>query len=188
MFTTQRLRLRAYQPADEANLLALYNDPHIAPNITHRYVVPLNSDRFHHVKKLINDSVMFCILEELESGTFAGFTLFMPVNGTEKNRNATWGIALCPSHWYKGYGWEVGNFMVHYAFRHLASHRVTLTVVDGNDRAVALYKRIGFVEEGRTRKLAWINGGWRDLIHMGILENEWAALKQAHAEGTAAAS
>jgi len=183
MFTTERLRLRAYQPTDEVILLALYNDPLVASNITHDFVVPVNSDRFDHVKKLIKESAMFCIIEELQSGFFVGFTLFLPVN-EHKNRNATWGIALLPSHWHKGYGWEVGSFMVDYAFRHLASHRVTLTVVDGNDRAVALYKRIGFVEEGKTRKLVWINGGWRDLIHMGILEDEWAALKQARAEGT----
>lgn len=37
----------------------------------------------------------------------------------------------------------------------------------------------GFVEEGRHRKIVWIDGGWRDTIFMGILEDEWAVLKQS---------
>ncbi|KAF8073854.1 acyl-CoA N-acyltransferase [Lyophyllum atratum] len=182
MFTTKSLHFRAYQPSDQESLLALYNDLRVAPFITHGFVVPVNADRFDHVMKLVKESLMFCILEELETKAFVGFTLIFPVT-EHKNRNATWGIALLPNHWHKGYGGEVGYFMVDYAFRHLASHRVTLTVVDGNDRAVALYKRIGFVEEGRMRKLLWMDGGWRDLIHMGILEDEWTTLRQTQGEG-----
>ncbi|KAF5382486.1 hypothetical protein D9615_002997 [Tricholomella constricta] len=177
MFTTKRLRFRAYQPSDQTNLLALYNDPRVAVNISHGFIIPISIDRFDHVLKMVKESVMFCILEELDGGAFVGFTTFLPVSG-HKDRNATWGIALSHDHWHKGYGWEVGNFMVDYAFRHLASHRVSLTVVDGNDRAIALYKKIGFVEEGRSRKLVWVAGGWRDLIHMGILDDEWETQSQ----------
>ncbi|KJA16913.1 hypothetical protein HYPSUDRAFT_46819 [Hypholoma sublateritium FD-334 SS-4] len=52
-------------------------------------------------------------------------------------------------------------------------HRVSLTVFEGNDRALALYRRLGFVEEGRHRKIVWIKGSWRDTYYMGILEDEW---------------
>jgi len=185
MFTTERLHFRAYKSSDQASLLALYNDPRVVTTMTEGFVVPVNTEgsKFDHVMKLVKESVMFCILEELKTGSFVGFTLFLPVN-EHKNRNATWGIALLPNHWHKGYGWEIGSFMIDYAFRHLASHRVTLTVFDGNDRAVALYKRIGFVEEGRTRKLVWYDGGWRDLIHMGILDDEWAVIRQKREEST----
>ncbi|KAG6918328.1 hypothetical protein DXG01_015186 [Tephrocybe rancida] len=177
MFTTERLRLRAYKPADKDRILELYNDPRVAVYITHGFVVPVNADKIDYIMKMINDSVMFCIVEELETESFVGFSAFLPIS-ENKNRNVTWGISISPDHWRKGYGEEIGRFMVAYAFRHLASHRVSLSVVDGNDRAIALYKRIGFVEEGRIRKLVWFDGGWRDLIHMGILDDEWAVLKQ----------
>ncbi|KAG5654261.1 hypothetical protein H0H81_005504 [Sphagnurus paluster] len=173
MFTTERLRFRAYEPSDQANLLALYNDPLVAVSITHGFLVPTSAECVDNIMKMVKDSLMFCILEEINSGAFVGFTLFLPVRD-HKDRNATWGIALAHEHWHKGYGGEAANFMVDYAFRHLASHRVTLTVVEGNERAVALYKRIGFVEEGRTRKLVWVDGGWQDLIQMGILDEEWS--------------
>lgn len=37
----------------------------------------------------------------------------------------------------------------------------------------------GFVEEGRIRKATWIEGQWRDIILMGILDEDWAARNQA---------
>ncbi|TFY73853.1 hypothetical protein EWM64_g10159 [Hericium alpestre] len=36
----------------------------------------------------------------------------------------------------------------------------------------------GFVEEGRNRKAAWIEGWWCDLILMAILEDEYWATKR----------
>jgi len=35
----------------------------------------------------------------------------------------------------------------------------------------------GFLEEGRKRGGNWAEGHWEDIIYMGVLEEEWAALK-----------
>ncbi|KAG6866271.1 hypothetical protein C0991_006367, partial [Blastosporella zonata] len=140
MFTSERLRFRAFQQTDKDHILELYNDPRVSVYITHGFVVPVNAERIEHIWKMISDAVMFCMVEELETGSVVGFSVFLPVS-EQKSRNSSWGVALSPSHWHKGYGEEIGKFMVDYAFRHLASHRVSLTVVDGNDRAIALYKR-----------------------------------------------
>ncbi|KAF5382485.1 hypothetical protein D9615_002996 [Tricholomella constricta] len=177
MFTTDRLRFRAYLATDLDDLLGLYNDPRVVTWITEGPIVPVNVDRFDNIMKMVKESIMFCIVEEIDSSLFVGFSAILPEK-EPKNRNATFGIAILPKFWHKGYGQEIGNFMVDYAFQHLASHRVSLTVFEGNERAITLYKRIGFVEEGRTRKLVWIDGGWRDLIHMGILDDEWILLKK----------
>lgn len=141
MFTTERLLFRAYKPSDQENLLSLYNDTRVVTYITEGYVVPRSADTAEKIMAMVKDSVMFCILEELNSSSFVGFSAILPMN-EPKNRNATFGIALSPPFWHKGYGWEVGNFMVGYAFRSMASHRVSLTVFEGNDRAIALYKRM----------------------------------------------
>ncbi|RDB17920.1 Spermidine N(1)-acetyltransferase [Hypsizygus marmoreus] len=182
MFTTKRLRFRAYNgTSDLDKLLELFNDVRVVTYVTEGYVVPRSVNNFDKVQTLTKDCVMFCMVEELDGGSFVGFTAILPMS-EPKNRNASWGIALAPEHWSKGYGWEIGNFMVDYAFRCLASHRVGLVVFEGNDRAVELYKRIGFIEEGRIRKAVWIDGGWRDTIHMGILDDEWAVIKQERAQ------
>jgi len=42
---------------------------------------------------------------------------------------------------------------------------------------VHLYKRMGFVEEGRIRESVWLDRKWYDEVHLGILESEWEALR-----------
>ncbi|KAG6808994.1 hypothetical protein H0H92_002061 [Tricholoma furcatifolium] len=182
MFSTKRLRFRRYQPSDKDNILSLHNNFRVMTYLTEGPIVPRAEDKFESILSFIRDSVMYCVVEELATDAFVGFASILPQNHA-KNREADFGLALLPSFWNQGYGTEIANFMVDHAFRHLASHRVSLTVFEGNDGAIALYKKIGFVEEGRIRKAVWIDGSWRDRIHMGILEEEWVArLKESRPE------
>jgi RimJ/RimL family protein N-acetyltransferase len=49
-------------------------------------------------------------------------------------------------------------------------HKLTLSVFPHNDAAIALYRRFGFVKEGRrTRHIRRANGALWDLIEMGLL-------------------
>lgn len=49
-------------------------------------------------------------------------------------------------------------------------HKLTLSVFPHNDAAIALYRKFGFVEEGRrTRHIRRANGELWDLIEMGLL-------------------
>ncbi|KAH9480284.1 putative N-acetyltransferase YoaA [Psilocybe cubensis] len=181
MFTTARLRLRGSTPNDADNLLALYNDPRVAPWITEGYIVPKHASYLETINAFIASCVLSCVVEELESGEFVGLCSFVG-QGEAKNRNAIMCIALLPRHWSKGYGAEVMGFLIDYAFHDMGMHRVSLTVFEGNERAMALYRRLGFVEEGRHRKIVWMNGGWKDTYYMGILEDEWRERKQRQAE------
>jgi len=95
-----------------------------------------------------------------------------------KNRDADLGIAVQPRWWGRGFGTEAVQWIVDYAFNNLALHRVTLEVVDGNDRAVSLYKKVGFKEEGRSRQSVWFEGRWVDYVSMGILDHEWRDLRK----------
>ncbi len=79
--------------------------------------------------------------------------------------------------WGKGYGTDAMRVMLRYAFRELNLHRVSLTVFEYNPRAIRCYQKAGFVEEGRLR--GWLNREGRrwDMIHMGILREEWERLE-----------
>lgn len=59
------------------------------------------------------------------------------------------------------------------AFGELALHRVALGVYAHNERALRLYRGLGFVEEGRSRHAALVDGSWWDSVEMGLLETEW---------------
>lgn len=53
--------------------------------------------------------------------------------------------------------------------------RIELEVFASNTRARALYRRMGFVEEGRRRRARIIDGATDDILMLGLLREEWLA-------------
>ncbi|UNI19270.1 hypothetical protein JDV02_005464 [Purpureocillium takamizusanense] len=74
-----------------------------------------------------------------------------------------------------GLGGEALAWLVDWGFRHGGLHRVGLQAAAYNERALALYRRAGFVEEGRLRGRVRFDRRWWDLVAMGMLEEEWEA-------------
>ncbi len=94
------------------------------------------------------------------------------------SRHATFGIAIwLPEYFGKGMGTEATKLMLQYAFDYLNMHRVKLEVYEYNERAIHVYKKLGFVEEGRWRKQRYLKGRYYDVILMGILKEEWEQKK-----------
>ncbi len=54
-------------------------------------------------------------------------------------------------------------------------HRVDLHVDERNGRAIACYRKVGFVEEGRLRDDRFAKGKYWATLVMGILEAEFRA-------------
>ncbi|KAJ3505463.1 hypothetical protein NLJ89_g7401 [Agrocybe chaxingu] len=141
MFSTERLILRATRPSDDEDMLKLYNDERVAPWITEGYLVPKQPGYMEKIRTFVDSALLFVVLEEKETGAFVGATGFVH-QPEPKNRNAVIFIALAQAHWSKGYGFEAMNFLIDYAFHAMNQHRVSLTVFEGNDRAIDLYRRL----------------------------------------------
>jgi len=78
--------------------------------------------------------------------------------------------------WGKGYGTDALRVLLHYAFDELNLRRVSLSVLEGNERAMRSYEKCGFRYEGRERQ-TWAYDGRRwDEIYMGLVREEWQAL------------
>jgi RimJ/RimL family protein N-acetyltransferase len=63
--------------------------------------------------------------------------------------------------------------MVRYGFQELGLNRIELGVWAFNDRAIAAYRKVGFVEEGRRRQMTFHAGQFHDEVLMSILRSEW---------------
>ena len=83
------------------------------------------------------------------------------------------GIGLGRDYWGQGYGQDAVRTLVDYAFRHLNMNKVGLEVLAGDPRAVGAYTKAGFIEEGRLRQQAWVNGKYEDVAMMAILRTGW---------------
>jgi RimJ/RimL family protein N-acetyltransferase len=73
----------------------------------------------------------------------------------------------------KGAGEFATAAMLDHAFTDMNLHRVALSVLADNERAIRLYRKIGFVEEGRSREAVFKHGKYMDLIDMALLRHEY---------------
>lgn len=73
----------------------------------------------------------------------------------------------------QGIGRLCTRYAVDYGFRELNLNRISLQVLATNDRAIGLYRSIGFQEEGRLRHGQYRNGQYVDVVLMSILRGEF---------------
>lgn len=88
-------------------------------------------------------------------------------------------LVMRPAYRGRGYGTEAIELVLGLAFDGIGLHRVGLEVLSINARARSLYESIGFVVEGRRREAYRDGDGWCDAIVMGLLDDEYRALRAA---------
>lgn len=96
---------------------------------------------------------------------------------TRHHRNATLGISLLEDYRGKAYGGEAINWILDWAFISAGLHRVNLECFSFNVNAQKLYRKVGFVEEGRLREVMYYERSWHDIISFSMLEQEWEKLR-----------
>ncbi len=99
---------------------------------------------------------------------FLGVARLAPLDAA--NRSAAYAIAIYdPTRLGSGLGTEVTLLVLAHAFEDLRLHRVSLTVLADNTRAITCYERCGFTTEGRLRHTIWQDDQWGDDLVMAIL-------------------
>ena len=87
-----------------------------------------------------------------------------------KGKSAEIGIGIGqPDLWGKHLGRDALQALLRYLFDELGLHRVGLAVVGFNDRAIAMYKAVGFEVEGIERDGVGTEDGYIDDVKMGIV-------------------
>ncbi|OGO62271.1 MAG: hypothetical protein A2030_03925 [Chloroflexi bacterium RBG_19FT_COMBO_50_10] len=83
----------------------------------------------------------------------------------------------------KGFGSDALQLLMRFAFSELNLYRLSVVVGDDNQAGLRFFKRHGFVEEVRRRKSLLRDGQTWDLIHLGLLREEWQAMQgESHHE------
>jgi len=77
------------------------------------------------------------------------------------------------SSWGKGVGEICTRLVIDYGFSELNLNRIYLSVLASNERAINLYKKIGFIQEGILRKAQYKNNTYIDVVLMAILRDEY---------------
>jgi RimJ/RimL family protein N-acetyltransferase len=91
-----------------------------------------------------------------------------------EHRTATLGISINEATlWGRGYGTEATTLIVDYGFNVLGIHNIMLDTFSSNERAIHVYRKVGFREVGRRRESYRIGAKVFDIVLMEILSTEF---------------
>lgn len=91
-----------------------------------------------------------------------------------------------PKDWGRGYGSEAIRMLLRFAFDELNLFRLMAVIPEYNQAARHLFERAGFSEEVRRRQALQRDGRRWDMLHMGILRQEWVAQRNSYLMSEAA--
>jgi RimJ/RimL family protein N-acetyltransferase len=164
------VRLAAAQPDDAACFARWSDNDEYMRLLDDDPVRPQSPDSFASMGT--ND--YFFTLRTLENNKLIGFVVLFNIKWSSQSAEMAMGIGET-DYWGKGYGSDGLRLLLNYAFNELNLHRVGLTVLDYNERAIKAYERAGFVREGVKRQAVQREGQRYDLVCYSLLRDEWLA-------------
>lgn len=172
MLTGERVVLRPFTPDDVEPLWRAKLDPRKWAQTSADPLRPitLEEHKARYAEPSKDSSAQFAVDVD---GALVGRALLFHVD--DLARNAEVGLALLPEHQGKGYGKDVLRVLLAYGFRSRNLHRIHLQTLASNEAGLRAYRAVGFVEEGRQREHAWVEGAYEDMVLMSVLRSEWLA-------------
>lgn len=175
MIAGQQIRLRAIEEQDQPLLLAWRNDPQVYRHFFEHEPTSLAMQERWFARFLERGDEKFWIAETLADPRPVGTIALVGIDW--RSRHAEMGRILVypPDARGAGVGREMCRLALEYGFAHLNLNRIFCEVFADNAPAIALYRRLGFREEGRLRSHVFAEGRYRDVLVFGLLREESAA-------------
>ncbi|KAL1302753.1 hypothetical protein AAFC00_003103 [Neodothiora populina] len=178
--------------ADDAFFHALNSNYTGLANAYPGLLKPVGTKDVSELKKFLEGcllSVLMCIgratgavdtdgQDETELVRIGELHLSGPPPHAAHHRRAMDSINMLPEWQGQGYGSEAIEWVLEWGFLRAGLHRIGIGAFEWNPRAVALYQRLGFVLEGRSREAFFFEGEWYDGIELAMLDREWRAIKE----------
>ncbi len=171
----RKCRLRPLSRGDLVHSLKWRNDPAVRDAVIgYRFPITEKMEEGWYDRVLADQGgkrASFAI-EDLADDGLAGFVHLTDIDWP--CRAAHFGIVIGETDRQdRGIGNEATALMMAYGFETLNLGRIELRVLDGNVRGRHIYAKLGFVEEGRLRRAAFVAGAPADVIVMGLLREEF---------------
>ena len=180
IFRGKLVRLSAFDPEEMSKVLPRWNLNSEYFRLLNSSARPMQSSKAaskwmeEEVGAMSLESYYFSI-HTLEDDKLIGEIGLDVVNWP--GRDAFVGLGIGETeYWSKGYGTDVMNVLLRFAFTEINLRRVSLGVFEYNPRAIRSYEKAGFRHEGRLRRLLNREGRRWDNLFMGILREEWLEL------------
>jgi UDP-4-amino-4,6-dideoxy-N-acetyl-beta-L-altrosamine N-acetyltransferase len=166
---SERIRLRPLASTDLRRCVKWFSDPQIIRFLGRNAPVSMaEEERWFRDYERRTDEQIFAIDVD---GVHIGNIGLHKIDRT--HRKADVGIVIGEaSFWSKGFGTEAMLTALRYAFGPLGLNKVSLDVLEYNDRAIRTYERLGFRQEGVHREDVYKEERFINVIRMSILARE----------------
>lgn len=166
MLKKDAITLRPISVEDTEFILDLRNNLEIADNFfSDPPLYDFEHNRWLNDKK--KDDLDFMILHK---GEKAGRISITKIDF--RHQKGDYGIVLHPAFWGKNIAYEASNLLLDYVFRNLPINKIYLEVFESNLKAIKLYERIGFKNEGLFEEEYFKNGLFQNICRMRILRKD----------------
>lgn len=164
----EKVYLRLMTVEDTDRIVGWRNNPRVRKNFI--YQKPFT--REGHLKwirdKVETGEVIQFIICEKETDRPVGSVYFRDIS--EEHHKAEYGIFIGEDDAVgKGIGSETCRLACGYGFREENWHKIILRALSDNKAAIRSYEKAGFVQEAYLRDEVCIDGIYRDVILMGLL-------------------
>jgi RimJ/RimL family protein N-acetyltransferase len=173
----KKIILRPVKMSDAPRFVKWFNDPIVNKFLAKRSMT-LKAEKkwiFERLKGLSKD-IFFCI--ETQEGHLIGNAAIRLPDQKVHSHVGSLGIMIGEKDcWNQGFGTEAAELIINYGFKKIGLKRIELDVYDYNPRAMKVYHRLGFKDEGTKREHVIYGHKLYDVHHMGILKREWKGNK-----------
>ena len=137
-----------------------------------RYINPESDKEWFLSYKANRENNVRCAICLEETDEVIGVVYLLNINWIV--RSGEFSIFIGDKIWRgKHYGESASIKMLEHAFRDLNLNRIQLKVLEINAQAISLYEKLGFKIEGIQRQAAFKNDGYRDVVLMSLLKDEF---------------
>ncbi len=162
------VRLRRVR-RDDSNLLFewINNRELVVNNAPFRPISKMEHDRWFESLGAKKDLEIFMI-EDSDGGLTIGSCQLKNIHDVHRSAELQIRIGRTDRQ-NQGAGSEAIRLLIEYGFGELKLHRIMLHVFSTNSRAIHVYKKNGFQQEGVMREAAFIEGRWLDVCVFGLI-------------------
>jgi RimJ/RimL family protein N-acetyltransferase len=169
MTDSNPVRLRAVELGDLAFTRKCRNDPWIhLPALGRRFPITDVGEEawFRSLGQGSPPVEVTYIVAARDGDTALGMTTLRDIDWI--NRTAMFGLWIAPEVQSNGVGTSASAQMLDVAFGRLNLRKLSLDVLASNERAAAMYRGLGFCEEGRFVDHVVVDGVYDDVIRMAL--------------------
>jgi RimJ/RimL family protein N-acetyltransferase len=177
MIPGETINLRAVERQDAPLIYRWFNDPVVMAGWGWSAPVRSMDTVAGQIEEWLTREIAFGRPEALVAESLAGNPIGLVIVRIDRAeaRSVELSLLVDADCWGQGFGVDITQTTLEACFDGWGVHRIGVRVEEGNERALALYRGLGFKEEGRLRQAAFRDGRHADLLLLSLLADEWSA-------------